>query len=522
MFSWWSGTQYRSSNGEESRSGRNGSANQTNQSSAGRKVKMQEVQVEVIGGCRSGPMISQSGRFVERLQSNPIIGPPKLPRELITQIIQTASEMVIEEQQSVGLEPGRGLLRLASIDRFSHSFILSKFILPSLRLHGAQQVHAFARDLARNTMNIRRLASKIQRLFILRPLSKEKKDHSVFADVEETTKFEKATLASLRSVLKYCTGLQYLALEMTARVLDLRWPDDMDKAGLVEVSHSLKELNTMLSLYGGDLNERLWDISYGAPTISRSRWANLTHLQLHGPRFRMTSLTALALCDLPQLTHLALIMPWIVHATMNVDGISTDILSRHSSAVERTTDIAGRQSVLQLLVSGLGHRLEELVLVCHDLEGYVGNITNLGPWFRALQWYEHMDTTCHHAENPSPDISNGSSNLQLTLVTASVDDKSDTQAHTHPNLISKWMIQRAQEERHWAFQDGEKDVFRQKAISLAVESWKIPQVQHQGAATSIPDSQHFVSDVISASNPIDGPVVSYHPNQLIHSIDDLD
>ncbi|PWN36273.1 uncharacterized protein FA14DRAFT_161059 [Meira miltonrushii] len=519
MFSWWSGPQYRSSNGEGSRSGRNGSANQPN---SGRKVKMQEVQVEIIGGCRSGPMIPQSSRFAERSKVDPIIGPPKLPRELITQILQTACDIIIEEQKSIGMDPGSGLLRLARIDRFSHFFILSQFILPSLRLHGAQQVHAFARDLARNTMNIRRLASKIKRLFILRPLSKEKKDHSVFADVEETTKFEKATLAPLRSVLKYCTGLQYLALEMTARVLDLRWPDDMDKAGLVEVSHSLKELNTMLSLYGGDLNERLWDISYGAPAMNRSRWANLTHLQLHGPRFRMTSLTALALCDLPQLTHLALIMPWIVHATMNVDGISTDLLSRHSSAIERTTDIAGRQSVLQLLVSGLGHRLEELVLVCHDLEGYVGNITNLGPWFRALQWYEYTDTTCHPDEHSRSDLPDVSSNLQLTLITASVGDESDQQAHTHPNLISKWMVQRAQKQRHWTFHDGEKDTFRQKAISLAVESWKIPQVQQQGAATTMPDSQHFISDIASASNPIDSPVVSYHPNQLINSIDDLD
>lgn len=483
---------------------------------------MQEVQVEIIGGCRSGPMILQTGRITERRGFDPVIGPPKLPRELITQIIQTACDMIIEEQKIIGIDPGIALLRLARIDRFSHSFVLSQFILPSLRLHGTQQVHAFARDLARNTMNIRRLASKIKRLFILRPKSKEKRDHSVFGDVEETTRFEKATLAPLRSVLKYCTGLQYLALEMTARVLDLRWPDDMDKAGLVEVSHSLKELNTMLSLYGGDLNERLWDITYGAPAMNRSRWANLTHLQLHGPRFRMTSLTALALCDLPQLSHLALIMPWIVHATMNVDGISADILSRHSTAIERTTDIAGRQSVLQLLVSGLGHRLEELVLVCHDLEGYVGNITNLGPWFRALQWYEYTNTTEDSAGHSLSDHEDISSKLQLTLVTASVDDEPNRQDQTHPNLISKWMVERAQEQRHWTFHDGEKDIFKQKAISLSVENWKIPQVQQQGTSNALPDSHHLLPDNVSARNPIDSPIVSYHPNHLINSIDDLD
>lgn len=519
MFSWWSGSQNRCSVGDGSKLGQDRTSNLPAQSNSGRKVKMQQVQVEVIGGCKSGPMIPQKDRPASRFRFDPTVGPPKLPRELITQIVRIACEMMIDDRGTNGIDHGNDLLMIARIDRFTHTFILSQFILPTLRLHGTQQVHALARDLACNSMNIRRLASKIRRLFILRPPSKQKKDHSVFADVEETTRFEKATLAPLRSVLKYCTGLEYLALEMTARILDLRWPDDVDKAGVVEVSHSLKELNTMLSLYGGDLNERLWDITYGAPALNKSRWANLTHLQLYGPRFRMTSLTALALCDLPQLTHLALIMPWIVHATMNVDAISTDILTRHSSAIERTTDIAGRQSVLQLLVSGLGHRLEELVLVCHDIEGYLGNVTNLGPWFRALQWYDQADVPSQSAEHFNVHLS---SRLQLTLVTASLDASLNQASHAHPNLISKWMMQRAQNQQHWTFNDGEKDVFKQEVISVAVERWTVPKVQQQGTLAIVPDSQTFVSDATSAAHPIDSPVIPYSSNHLINSIDDLD
>lgn len=448
-------------------------------------------------------------------RSSPPIGPPRLPHELISHIILLASEFLVDKAQRDGKSPSKDLLRLSSVDREAYAAILSQFILPSLQLTGVRQVHAFSRDLVRNTLGIRRLSHRIKRLTVSRIIPQGQAQRSLYADVEETARFERTTLLPLRTILSCCSGLEYLSLDMSARVLDLRWPDDMDKGGLMRLCNSLKELITMLSLYGGDLNERLWDVSYGAAGLGAPRWANLTSLQLHGPRFRMTALTALALCDLPRLTHLALIMPWIVNATMNGDAVSSDVLARHAGTIDRATDALGRQSVLQLLLSGVGHRLTRLLLICHDMEGYLGSAQKLGPWFRALHW--------HHTASPTSSSINLRTNsdghrtilpssTQLQLVTAKLHINDVSKVDPHPSLLSKWMMQRSQSQRHWTFNDGEVNEIAGATVTVSNEVWRVP-VEEVGFM-SVPD------DIpISSNDPRSGPQTDFDTAQRWMGID---
>lgn len=332
-----------------------------------------------------------------------------------------------------------------------------------------QQVNAFARDLQRDVLNLQAQVGRVKRLTVWRARERATLEFmrasSLFSGAEEVAHFEKATLKPLRVILSYCKNIEVLSLDMPARVLDERNHTDLSRSGQ-HVGKSLKELVTLLSVYGGDLNEALW-----SPGISPSpKWNNLTHLQLHGPRFRMTPLTALAISQLPSLTHLALIMPLLVQPQIPSTGPSSPL----EMQVDNSRDALGRCNVLQILIDALGHRLETLLLVCHDVESYVGNVQRLGPWMRTLQW------KCNATVQEKP----ACQSTKMVLVTASPSNP--LQTTPHPSLYSKWMMQRAERGDHWKWMQRAKmeafDVCEEMKLTYTVETWKMPILYKESSA----------------------------------------
>ena len=253
---------------------------------------------------------------------------------------------------------------------------------------------------------------------------------------------------------------------MPARVLDDR-QEKSKKAGL---GRSLKELITLLSVYGGDLNEALWHPG----SLSLPRWNNLTHLQLHGPRFRMTSLTATAISQLPSLTHLALIMPLLVQPNSAPSGADHGSMERR---IDYAKDALGRHNVLQILIDAVGHRLQKLLLVCHDVEAYVGSVQKLGSWFRTLHWRCSMSREDYDTQEAA----------KLVLVT--VKARNPLQTTPHPCLYSKWMLQRADRGVHWHWTESEGFTGHDKSEGLdlvySVERWKMPVVFDRSSETGV-------------------------------------
>lgn len=374
-------------------------------------------------------------------------------------------------------------MRLASVDRGGHHAIFTNIILPQLRLSGLQQVKAFARDLQGNVLNLQSQVKRVKKLTIRRARERATLEFmrasSLFSGAEELAQFEKATLEPLKVILFHCSNLQHLSLDMPARVLassSRQQPSPGNGEQPSQLGQSLTELVTLLSVYGGDLNEALW--SPGPPPVSR--WSNLTHLQLHGPRFRMTSLTALAISQLPSLTHLALIMPLLVQPQTSLTG--SDELAYH---INSARDALGRCNVLQILINALGNRLDTLLLLCHDIENYVGNVQRLASWIRTLQW--RCNTTIEERK-PTKDPT------RLILVTAR--PYNPIQTNPHPSLYSKWMLQRAERGVHWDWKQKEDgvtldDMCEEMKLSYSVESWNMPIIYEAPLVRNLDDDDRI-------------------------------
>jgi hypothetical protein len=416
--------------------------------------------LQVIGGAKTYTAQWDSRKpSTSRLPPRVIItGPPRLPTELTTYIVILAAQLYTEDADS----DSSALLQLARVDRAAHHAVLTRFILPELRLCGVHQIVSFSRDLQSNVLNLQNQVQRVKKLTVWRARERATLEFmratSLFSGAEEVAHFEKATLEPLKVILSYCNNIEHLSLDMPARVLDTR---TSKSEGQKHLGQSLKELVTLLSVYGGDLNESLW-----SPGNSYApKWNNLTHLQLHGPRFRMTSLTALAISQLPSLTHLALIMPLLVQPHLPLNGSSAVV----DAQVDSSRDALGRCNVLQILIDALGHRMQTLLLVCHDIESYVGNVQRLGPWMRTLQW------KC----NTKKSTLNGFQGTKLVLVTAR--PLNPLQTTPHPSLYSKWMLQRADRGDHWNWKGGVEaiDVCEEMKLAYSVERWTIPIVYQE-------------------------------------------
>ncbi|UZJ52616.1 hypothetical protein CBS101457_001936 [Exobasidium rhododendri] len=431
-----------------------------------RTVITKQVHVEVIGGSSTSArwdsrQPSTSRIYQPQRKSVAVVGSPKLPLELITYILLIAAELLLQSEGE-----SSSLLRLASVDRSAHHAIVTSHILPDLRLSGVFQVERFAQDLRNNVLGLQHQVKRVKRLTIRRGGGDRTtlefiQAVSLFSGVEEMAYFEKMTLEPLRDILSHCTSLEHLSLDMPASVLDERNRKEPKARVGTSLGSSLKELVTLLSVYGGDLNEALWH-----PGIRPfPRWNNLTHLQLHGPRFRLDARAAIAISRLPSLSHLALIMPILIQPNTTSEYPYNSI---DGFKIDNAKDALGRCNVLQILIDSLGSQLQKLLLICHDVENYVGNVQRLGSWFRTLHW--RCNTTMEEMGDRK--------GAKLVLVTAK--PWNTLQTSPHPSLYSKWMLQRAERGMHWNWNERDNfvghDICEQMDLSYSVESWTIPIV----------------------------------------------
>ncbi|WFD42240.1 hypothetical protein MPSI1_000881 [Malassezia psittaci] len=235
----------------------------------------------------------------------------------------------------------------------------------------------------------------------------------------------------MRMILRRCTSLRNLYIQCEPLALDLR-----DGAvGLDNTRASLNELVCLQSPWAGDAIDEIWS---GAQ--KNGAWKSLSHLQLHGPRSRISVRTADALAQLPSLTHLALIMPSFMGAY----------------------DSRNSEPVLAAIVAKL-HSLQSFLIVGHDEENWVGATRHLRPALERLRVTEH------------------GRNVTIKLITAHLPrNDSAVFQRIHPGEYSDWMLQRAMMQTHWDFHKAEDD------MHFILEEWSIPYA----APAAQTDTQH--------------------------------
>lgn len=316
--------------------------------------------------------------------------------------------------------------RLARTCRAWCRALFTVVLLPRVVLRGEKHVHQFAYVLSENRWGLRELAARCTRHVTVEPA---RHAQALFDPAVHTRRFTAAIYEPLRTILHICTHLSSLCLHAEPKALALQRGNVLSVDG---VRAALQEVVCLQSPWAGDTNDTLWFSSI--PGFVAAPWRRLTHLQLHGPRFRMTPRTAASLASLPALSHLALITPHVVDA------------AGHRNA----------HDALQTLLDGASS-LEQLLLVGHDELHWVGAVRH---WRAALA----------QLERPA-----GAPPVTITLVTAARLESSawDPVSRVHASLYSEWMLARAQQGTHWAFLDSDAPC-TDGAIAYNVETWLVP------------------------------------------------
>lgn len=445
-----------------------------------------------LGQSRPKPWRSNPTTTIPSIPS-PIPLDPRLPQELTTQIILIAAQNISTRRRR---DPINQVLSLCQVDRATHRAIFSILILPKVHLSGLKQIKAFSRSLQREDgLGIGEMAERCvveihisrgddedefyseregnqaslenQRPTMREELergSKPRSGQSLYDSVLDLSKFESSTLTHLRLIISNCRSLKNLNLSCTPLVLDPRWQGDEEEfldsnsivRGLQTVRIGIEELICLQTLYGGDLNEKLW--------INPFNWGNLKRIQLHGPRFRFTNQVARALGGLNSLVEIGLIMP---------------LLPRNFSYFSSTSSV-GRgeeESVLQVLIDNCKN-LSKLLIVGHDIKRFVGNSKGYQNELHGLRkkWKDgcncSADLTCEKNQDEElEEREEKESNLKILLITARQRNPQGDQ-NCHPTIFSDWMLGRARDGNHWKW-DGEEGV-EGESISFSVESWDCP------------------------------------------------
>ncbi|WFC94007.1 hypothetical protein MBRA1_000634 [Malassezia brasiliensis] len=315
--------------------------------------------------------------------------------------------------------PRKRAARLAQTCRAWFVVLYGRVLLPDLVLRGAHSLRHFGFSLTRNTLGLGALVARHTRTLTVLQGPDDAAPEALFDGVARTRRFGLDTIEVLRMVLRRCTALRALRLQCEPLALDLR-----DGAGgLFAARAALEEVVCLQSPWAGDAIDTIW-----RPGTPYAPWRALTHLQLHGPRSRISVRTVDALAELPQLTHLALVMPSF-------------------------TGPHGARSATQVL-SVLADRLPRLaclLVVGHDEEQWVGATRHLRP---ALEQLVVHDTARA---------------LDVTLVTARVPGEGESR-RTHPGQYSDWMLRRALQHAHWHFAQDDDE------MHYVVETWRVPYV----------------------------------------------
>lgn len=348
---------------------------------------------------------------------DPTLGVPRLPVELIVQIVlQAAHELVLNNQQASSAR----LLELARVNRVCHRAILFTLLLPDLHLYGLQQIRAFAISLDKNRLGIRNLSRNGVRSLTFRARSLHSLQHgygpALFDASQAQSHFEKDLLPFIRIILSHCESLQDLRIEGVPRGL---------QRSLGALSTRLDAFDCLMGHYGGDLDRDFW---------LPNRWTNLTALQLHGPRFRFTPHAAAALASLPQLTRLGLVVPMIVSSPSSPPTES-------GTEMGYELDLAGRINPLQILIDR-SSKLQLLLLVGHGEKDYVGYGPKYRIWLRELR-QQRLATPY----KPKVRVELAIAIPKYTNVES--EDMEAARKRVHPCGVSAWMMGRAQRGSQW-------------------------------------------------------------------------
>ncbi|TKY87572.1 hypothetical protein EX895_003586 [Sporisorium graminicola] len=369
---------------------------------------------------------------------NAVVGDPRLPVELIVHIVLLAAHHVAQD------EPGtssKQLLELARVSRACHRAIYAALLLPDLRLYGFEQMRSFAVSLDMDRIGIRTIARTRLRSLTLRARSLASLEHgygpALFDASQAQTHFEKELLPFVRIILSHCHALQTLHLEGVPRGLQRQF---------AQLSNRLERYSCLVGHYGGDLERDFW---------LAQRWSRLTHLQLHGPRFRFTPTTASTLAGLPQLQKLGLIVPMIVSSP-----VSSSVASADSGAIE--LDLTGSINPLQVLIDRCS-TLEVLLLVGHAEKDYVGYTEKYRRWLRGLR------------RPRLSDAKSATMRLELVSTLRRDDELTDAmpQRRVHPCEVSAWMMQRARHGEQWF--DGQEQQKGDSGLDYWIESFELAE-----------------------------------------------
>lgn len=337
--------------------------------------------------------------------------PPRLPMSVLKEV---ALDVVACDPH-----PRRAAARLARTCRAWLVALYGQVLLPDLVLRGEAALRHFCFSITRNVLGLGSLVARHTHTLSVLQDAHGGAPEALFDGVARTRRFGLETAELLRMALRRCSALRRLRIQCEPLALDLR-----DGAGgLIASRAALHELVCLQSPWAGDAIDAVWRA--GTP---HAPWRALSHIQLHGPRSRLSVRTADALAELPALTHLALIMPSFVgaHGTRSAEP------------------------VLAAIVERLPH-LAQLLIVGHDEEHWVGATRHLRAALERL-----------HVRCPTQ-------RLELTLVTAQVPrDESDPMQRAHPGQYSDWMLRRALHDEHWHFGPATDD------MPYVVETWTVP------------------------------------------------
>lgn len=394
---------------------------------------------------------------------------PRLPMSVLKEVALIAVARAARPRHAAAL--------LAPTCRAWFVALYGHVLLPTLVLRGAEKLRHFGFSVARNVLGLAALVARHTHTLIVLQHNRNGVPAYLFDGVARTRRFGLHTAELLRMILRRCRALTRLHVQCEPLALDTR----EGVQGLGAARAQLQELVCLQSPWAGDVIDAIW-----RPGTPPQPWSTLTHLQLHGPRSRLSVRTAEGLAHLPTLTHLALILPSFVggHGTRSA------------------------APVLQALVARLPH-LIYLLVVGHDEAEWVGATRPIRPALEQLRVCEPTRT------------------LRLTLVTAAVrNHTTDGRHRTHPGAYSDWMFSRAQNGTHWHFADD-----CDATMLYNTETWDVPYAPrpppppamvHAEAHTEV-DAQASADDLwfdaqeaVALAPPHDGP-----PSPEVWGIDNL-
>ncbi|KAK0553046.1 hypothetical protein OC846_002662 [Tilletia horrida] len=433
---------------------------------------------------------------------------PLLPIELIVEILVFAAlDPSISNRQRIELSR---VCKAGFIAVHRHALLPHIRLHSSRQVHALARTLSASRDIRQAVRSITSLlsisisspaatASSPSLAFAFSASSSSSSD-TLYGAVQRQIDVEQALITPIRTILSACSSLESLHMDLTPAALDYRlrkttivsktntlhrnsretpvwtWSrapishqahiERITSSDLTPFRSNLRELVCIQNvLGGGDFVDQLHTFSTSSDTsipLTRTpkgtvgRWDRLESLQLLGPRFRLTCSSARTLGQaLPSLKRLALVMANIMPPASNTaaeEGGAEDV-------EELGRDLFLRMSPLQLLIDTLcppdaepksdaGRTFEHLLVVGHDLPGYVGGATKLE------SGGEDPSVQPPRVQLVSAKIKpfrRSEAEEEDEELNSSIHQQHPAPTEAHPMAIARWVLRRARTQTHWTF-----------------------------------------------------------------------